>query len=193
MEGSRSPSLWWRKRPRSFGETTDISEYPRRGAGWRAATAPLAPRRASRPSPDRTRYASQCDAVRYATGPGGIKALLTEPPFSAPPSPPPRSPRQRRAIRSESRMVQRTPAALRVAHGTLRMSKEHRARRSVCARVSVPSREHVLRLHRWRLISPARTLVTEDGRHLGVGELVGERGHGGRVGHTADGFARQAT
>src|SRR5215470_8523773 len=93
MEGSRSPSLWWRKRPRSFGETTDISEYPHRGAGWCAATAPLAPRRASRPPPDRTRYASQCDDVRYATSPGGIKVLLTEPPFSAPPPPLPLSPR----------------------------------------------------------------------------------------------------
>src|SRR5215831_11062474 len=91
MEGSRSPSLWWRKRPRSFGETTDISEYPHRGAGWCAATAPLAPRRASRPPPDRTRYASQCDDVCYATSLGGIKALLTEPPFSAPPPPPPLS------------------------------------------------------------------------------------------------------
>src|SRR5215471_18078958 len=91
MEGSRSPSLWWRKRLRSFGETTDISEYPHRGAGWCAATAPLAPRRASRPPPDRTRCASQCDDVRYATSPGGIKALLTEPPFSAPPPPPPLS------------------------------------------------------------------------------------------------------
>src|SRR5262249_11131121 len=56
-----------RKRPRSFGETTDISEYPHRGTEWCAATAPLAPRRASRPAPDRTRYASECDAVRYAT------------------------------------------------------------------------------------------------------------------------------
>src|SRR5262245_47956128 len=96
MEGSRSPSLWWRKRPRSFGETTDISEYPHRGAGWCAATAPLAPRRASRPPPDRTRYASQCDDVRYATSLGGIKALLTEPPFSAPPPPPPLSPGRQR-------------------------------------------------------------------------------------------------
>src|SRR5262245_8304600 len=60
-------------------------------------------------------------------------------------------------------------------------------------RVSAPSGEHVLRLHRWRLISPARTLVTEDGRHFGVGELIGKRGHGGRVGHAADGLARQAT
>src|SRR5215831_2898387 len=67
MEGSRSPSLWWRKRLRSFGETTDISEYPHRGIEWCAATAPLVPRRASRPPPDRTRYASECDAVRYVT------------------------------------------------------------------------------------------------------------------------------
>src|SRR5262249_41988473 len=56
-----------RKRPRSFGETTDISEYPHRGIEWCAATAPLAPRRASRPAPDRTRYASRYGAVRYAT------------------------------------------------------------------------------------------------------------------------------
>src|SRR5262245_40678514 len=96
MEGSRSPSLWWRKRLRSFGETTDVSEYPHRGTGWCAATAPLGPRRASRPPPDRTRYGSQCDAVRYATSPGGIKALSTEPPFSAPPPPRPLSPRQQR-------------------------------------------------------------------------------------------------
>src|SRR5262245_50641745 len=96
MEGSRSPSLSRRKRPRSFGETTDISAYPHRGAGWCAATAPLAPRRASRPPPDRTRYASQCDDVRYATSLGGIKALLTEPPFSSPPPPPPLSPGQQR-------------------------------------------------------------------------------------------------
>src|SRR5262249_7255475 len=58
---------WWRKRLRSFGETTDISEYPHRGIEWCAATAPLVPRRASRPPPDRTRYASECDAVRYVT------------------------------------------------------------------------------------------------------------------------------
>src|SRR5215467_10025603 len=96
MEGSRSPSLWWRKRLRSFAETTDISEYPHRGREWCAATAPLAPRRASRPPPDRTRYASQCDDVRYATSLGGIKALLTEPPFSAPPPPPPLSPGRQR-------------------------------------------------------------------------------------------------
>src|SRR5262249_59348875 len=32
---------WWRKRLRSFGETTDISEYPHRGIEWCAATAPL--------------------------------------------------------------------------------------------------------------------------------------------------------
>src|SRR5262245_34320520 len=53
--------------PRSFGETTDISEYPRRGTEWCGARAPLAPRRTSRPSQDQRRYASQCDTVRYAT------------------------------------------------------------------------------------------------------------------------------
>src|SRR5262245_60779196 len=106
----------------------DISEYPHREARWCAATAPLAPRRASRPPPDRTRYTSRCDAVRYATGLGGIKALLTQPPFSAPPPPPPLSPRAAARTTSVSRdslpessacpegcppqdaMVQRTPA-----------------------------------------------------------------------------------
>ena len=65
--------------------------------------------------------------------------------------------------------------------------------RTILSEVLVPSGEHVLRLHRWRLISPTSTLVAEDGRHLVVGELVGERGHRGRVGHAADGLARQST
>src|SRR5262245_49055042 len=53
--------------PRSFRETTDISEYPHRGTEWCAATAPFAPRQTSRLPQDRRRCASQCDAVRYAT------------------------------------------------------------------------------------------------------------------------------
>src|SRR5215510_2347021 len=145
----------------------------------------LAPRRSSRPPPDRTRYASQCDAVRYATSLGGIKALSTEPPFSTPPPPPPLSPRAAARTTSVSRDSLPEPSACPEgcpAPGHHRTDFGDRGG----TRVSAPSGEHVLRLHRRRLISPARPLVTEDGRHLGVGELVGKRGHGGRVVHTSD-------
>src|SRR5215813_8090186 len=139
MAGSRSPSLWWRKRPRSFGETTDISEYPHRGAGRCAATAPLAPRRASRPPPDRTRYASQCDDVRYATSLGGIKALLTEPPFSAPPPPPPLS------LPGSSADNQRVTG---FSAGARRVSREMRRPKTPPNRLRRPRRHLVRRYER---------------------------------------------
>src|SRR5262245_56370023 len=58
--------------------------------------------------------------------------------------------------------------------------------------MSSPARDHVLRLHRRGLIPPAGALVAEDRRHFFIAELVGECGHGSRVGDTTDGLARQS-
>src|SRR5215470_4865927 len=57
--------------------------------------------------------------------------------------------------------------------------------------LSSATRNHVLRLDRLRLVPPAGALVAEDRRHLLVGELVGECGHGGGVCDAADTLARQ--
>src|SRR2546428_14079832 len=58
--------------------------------------------------------------------------------------------------------------------------------------LSLPSGDHVLRLHRRGLVSPTSTLVAEGRRPPVVGELVGECGEGGPGGPAAEGLCPQS-